>query len=359
DTARTTASEARLAAAKTKQAREESEKAIRAAREKIATIAREAKEAETTFNQALAGGGFASAKEFDEARLGEEAAAELTRERQALADRRTALAANEKEWQTDDQKLAAAPALAYTGPLAEAKTRRESANAALDALLRHNGGLQKEIEANRSAQEKSAAAARELAELQAEAGRWKELDKLIGGDANTNRFGRYAQQITVRQLVALANRELARLSPRYELRAGDEGKDGGKADKEGKDAGLELLICDQYAGGQLRPASTLSGGETFLVSLALALGLAELGGGEGKVDSLFLDEGFGTLDAATLDTALDALAKLHGAGRTIGVISHVAGLRERLPSQIEVRPRGDGRSEIFVNGVSAAVPLGK
>ena len=103
--------------------------------------------------------------------------------------------------------------------------------------------------------------------------------------------------------------------------------------------GLSLLVRDDWSGESRDPA-TLSGGETFVVSLALALGLAdviahEAGGSE--LDTLFVDEGFGTLDADTLDDVMDTLDSLRDGGRVVGVVSHVAELRDRIPTQLHVR----------------------
>jgi len=111
---------------------------------------------------------------------------------------------------------------------------------------------------------------------------------------------------------------------------------------------LEIEIVDRYQGDEVRPAATLSGGESFLVSLALALGLSELASQKISIDSLFLDEGFGTLDTDTLDVALDALSLLESKGKMIGVISHVEALKERIPLQIQVHKKGAGESYIVL-----------
>ena len=107
------------------------------------------------------------------------------------------------------------------------------------------------------------------------------------------------------------------------------------------DAELELAVIDTWQGDVQRDSRTLSGGESFLVSLALALALSDLVSHKTRIDSLFLDEGFGTLDGATLDIALDALDSLHASGKMIGIISHVEALKERMPVQIRVH-KGSG-----------------
>ncbi|MCK4269563.1 MAG: hypothetical protein KAW93_03705, partial [Methanogenium sp.] len=115
---------------------------------------------------------------------------------------------------------------------------------------------------------------------------------------------------------------------------------------------LELDIIDNYQAGELRSTKNLSGGESFIVSLALALGLSDMSGSKVRVDSLFLDEGFGTLDENALDIALDTLSGLQHEGKTIGVISHVPALKERISTRIKVQRRSGGRSIIKGPGCS-------
>ncbi|MCG5499720.1 hypothetical protein LQ952_02705 [Ectothiorhodospira sp. B14B] len=109
---------------------------------------------------------------------------------------------------------------------------------------------------------------------------------------------------------------------------------------------LELNVIDSYQGGEIRSTKNLSGGEGFIVSLALALGLSHMAGRQVRVDSLFLDEGFGTLDDDALDTALQTLAGLREEGKLIGLISHVPALKERIATRIQVTPQTGGTSRI-------------
>lgn len=130
-----------------------------------------------------------------------------------------------------------------------------------------------------------------------------------------------------------ANYYLKRLTDRYEL--------------ECQAGSLTILLRDFYQGGTARPASTLSGGESFLVSLALALGLSSISQQSLSVNTLFIDEGFGTLSEGYLQTVMDTLEKLHQlGGKKVGIISHVSGLRERIKAQIQVRRIDNSRSEI-------------
>ncbi len=152
---------------------------------------------------------------------------------------------------------------------------------------------------------------------------WGYLNALIGSKEG-DRFRKFAQGLTLDNLVWLANQQLTRLHGRYLLQ------------RKASDA-LELEVVDTWQADAVRDTRTLSGGESFLVSLALALALSDLVSHKTQIDSLFLDEGFGTLDSETLDTALDALDALNASGKTIGVISHVEAMKERIPVQIKVK----------------------
>ncbi|KAA8996178.1 AAA family ATPase [Affinibrenneria salicis] len=162
---------------------------------------------------------------------------------------------------------------------------------------------------------------------------WSYLNDLIGSQRG-DKFRRFAQGLTLDHLVYLANQRLIRLHDRYQLL------------RNGSDT-LALQVVDTWQAEAVRDTRTLSGGESFLVSLALALALSDLVSNKTRIDSLFLDEGFGTLDAETLDTALDALDSLNASGKTIGVISHVEAMKERIPVQIKVKKgRGPGISQL-------------
>ncbi|OUS40147.1 hypothetical protein A9R00_07520 [Oleispira antarctica] len=159
------------------------------------------------------------------------------------------------------------------------------------------------------------------------------LHSLIGSQKG-DKFRRFAQGLTLDHLVYLANMQLNRLHGRYLLQR-----------KESE--ALELQVLDTWQGDEVRDTKTLSGGEGFLVSLALALALSDLVSHKTKIESLFLDEGFGTLDSATLDMALDALDSLNASGKMIGIISHVEAMKERIPVQIQVtKMNGLGNSKL-------------
>jgi exonuclease SbcC len=167
--------------------------------------------------------------------------------------------------------------------------------------------------------------------------RWAKMAELIGS-ADGKKFRNYAQQFTLDVLLGYANIHLSQLARRYRL------------ERVLSQAGpsLSLMVRDQDMGGEIRSVNSLSGGESFLVSLALALGLASLSSNRVKVESLFIDEGFGSLDSDTLGVAMDALDALQSLGRKVGVISHVQEMTERISTKVLVRPAGGGSSAITV-----------
>lgn len=164
---------------------------------------------------------------------------------------------------------------------------------------------------------------------------WSKLNELLGS-ANGNKFKTIAQGYTLDVLLSYANKHLMELSPRYSL--------------EKISDTLALQVVDNDMLGEVRSVHSLSGGESFLISLALALGLSSLSSNKMTIESLFIDEGFGALDIDTLSVAMDALDNLQTQGRKIGVISHVEEMKERISTQIQVIKSANGRSSIKIVG---------
>lgn len=162
---------------------------------------------------------------------------------------------------------------------------------------------------------------RQLEAQRRESRRWQQLNGLIGS-AKGDELVKFVQGITFDRLIYQANGQLRRMAPRYQLRR--------------RPAALDLEIIDWQQGGQLRSCKNLSGGEKFLVSLALALGLSQLSGEHAALDCLFLDEGFGTLDSENLDLVLEALERLEDGGKMIGIISHIDSLKDRISQSINL-----------------------
>lgn len=220
----------------------------------------------------------------------------------------------------------------------------EAVTAAFDAIQAERHAA---IEASTSARlrvlqddERRVAAAsslREIEQQQVEEQRWGKLSELIGS-SDGKKFRNYAQQFTLDVLLGYANAHLAQLARRYRLE---------RVSYQGMPS-LALMVRDQDMGGEVRSVNSLSGGESFLVSLALALGLASLSSNRVRVESLFIDEGFGSLDSETLGVAMDALDALQSLGRKVGVISHVQEMTERIATKVLVRPAGGGSSAVVV-----------
>ncbi len=219
-------------------------------------------------------------------------------------------------------------------PSEELQTMQVLLEQKVNALQESIGSDKKELEINKDNSDKHKERILSLQKKKEAFKVWVKLNELVGS-ADGTKFKKFAQGITLDQLINLANQHLSILSSRYTL-------------TRSENKLLELEVIDAYQGNVVRPVSTLSGGESFIVSLALALGLSELASQKIAIDSLFLDEGFGTLDEESLETALNALNLLQSGGKMVGVISHVEALKERIPLQIKVIPRGDGTSFVEV-----------
>ncbi len=216
--------------------------------------------------------------------------------------------------------------------------RAEALEAELETVQIETGQIKQLLDQERENRAKHEAGIAALEEMEKELAVTGKLKELIGS-ADGSKFSRFAQGITLDQLIVLANRHLSLLTKRYYLQRATHEKQQ-----------LEIEIVDTFQGNITRSVHTLSGGESFIVSLALALGLSELASQKIKIDSLFLDEGFGTLDEESLETALNALSLLQSSGKMIGVISHVEALKERIPAQINIIPKGDGTSRVEIVG---------
>lgn len=206
--------------------------------------------------------------------------------------------------------------------------------------------LRAKLDSDDAARARHGAEARALEQRRADAEVWKTLGDLIGSH-DGKKFKVFAQSLTLDALLLHANAHLRELARRYRLER-----------VPGHD--LDLQVVDGDMGDEVRSVASLSGGESFLVSLALALGLASLSSETTQVETLFIDEGFGTLDPETLEVALATLDALQATGRQVGIISHVSGLAERIGVQVRVVKQGGGRSKLVVEGdAGLVVPSGQ
>ncbi|EOS93003.1 AAA family ATPase [Erwinia tracheiphila] len=229
-----------------------------------------------------------------------------------LREQAQEILAEQQQQQPDD--LPADPATLSETVKLLAEQLRENA--------RQQGEVRQQLLSDEAQREQQQHLLRQIAAGEQQVEDWSYLNQLIGSKEG-DKFRKFAQGLTLDNLVWLANQQLTRLHGRYMLQR--------KSDEP-----LELQVMDTWQAEALRDTRTLSGGESFLVSLALALALSDLVSHKTRIESLFLDEGFGTLDAETLDSALDALDALNASGKTIGVISHVEAMKERISVQIKV-----------------------
>ena len=195
--------------------------------------------------------------------------------------------------------------------------------------------LKSKLDMHQSNLDKQKQFAQQIQEIQQEEHRWGKISGLMG-DAHGKRFRDYAQQYNLDILIEHANQQLTLLSQRYTLKR--------------LDNSLSLAIIDHDMDGEMRSVSSLSGGESFLTALALSLAIANMASGSMKIESLFIDEGFGTLDASSLHMVMNALDQLQSQGRKVVLISHIQEMHERIPVQIQVRALGAGASHIEVVG---------
>ena len=223
-------------------------------------------------------------------------------------------------------------------------SNEEKLKEALEELKARQAAMQEELGAKREKLENNASRKKTALKVfedrqkqEAVCRRWADLNKLIGS-ADGQKFRNYAQELTFRSLIRHANRQLASMTDRYLL-------------VQSPDEALSLSVIDHYQADAVRTSRNLSGGESFLVSLSLALGLARMASLSVSVDSVFLDEGFGTLDEDSLNMALDMLSNLRQQGKVIGIISHVQAIRERIGTRIQVESGGNGRSILLGPGI--------
>ncbi|MBH3028637.1 exonuclease subunit SbcC [Serratia marcescens] len=283
-------------------------------------------QAQQQWQQALADSEFADETAFTAALLDDTLRRELQQRREQLQQRQVEAAALlTQATQTLEQHRLSRPE-----GVDEANTDLDALTQSLAELAQQlktlqlrQGELRNQLESDAARRLNQQALFEQIARSQQDYDDWSYLNQLIGSKEG-DKFRRFAQGLTLDHLVYLANQQLGRLHGRYLLQ------------RKTSDA-LELQVVDTWQADALRDTRTLSGGESFLVSLALALALSDLVSHKTSIDSLFLDEGFGTLDAETLDTALDALDSLNASGKTIGVISHVEAMKERIPVQIKVK----------------------
>lgn len=296
------------------------EQRLKTAEQRSAEAEKNLLSAKTEWTDVLKKEKFESEEDWRRARLDSEAINALHKE---ITDYKAQSRSAADRFSEADKKLAEKESQKLTDKSLEVlEAEKREASAEKEKLLEQKGELQKELKTDEEARIKRAGIEDELKKLKHQVAVWDRLNTLVGSSSG-DKYRRYVQSLVLLTLLKNANVELTKLHSRYRLAKG-----GGD---------MEIKVIDSDLADQERPTDNLSGGETFIVSLALALGLAQMASNNVRIDSLFLDEGFGTLDDDSLEKALNALSSLNAQGKTVGLISHVDQIKERIPSKIVVK----------------------
>jgi exonuclease SbcC len=311
------------------------EDSIDKAKKRIAELERDRIKLEESFAEARRAAGFEYEESFCAARMEREERDRLAQREKDLEEKMLRLTERLKKVRGELSELEKSRVIE---PVEKIERRLKEQQANLEKIQKEISECEYILREEEEKKKKRAEAQGEIDRQEEVCAQWGALHSLIGS-ADGKKFRTFAQSLTFRTMAAHANRELKKMSDRYILTMGS-----GEA--------LNLSVIDQYQGGEVRSTKNLSGGESFLVSLSLALGLSKMAGNSVRVDSLFLDEGFGTLDEDSLETAVNALSHLHEEGKIIGVISHVAALKDGIEPRIEIVPGVGGKSRISGPGCS-------
>lgn len=287
-------------------------------------------QAESEFLLSLKSAEFEDEKDFIGARLSSEEQAILSGKAEKLDNLKIELFARLKDRQT---KLDQEKSKKVTeNKKDELEIRLNDFQDSLKEILDLTAGQKHKINENEALKEKIKEKLSHIEAQNKECEKWEKLHFLIGS-ADGKKYRNFAQGLTFELMVKHANIQLQKMTDRYLL-------------MRDTNQPLELNVVDNYQAGEIRSTRNLSGGESFIVSLTLALGLSKMASRKVSVDSLFLDEGFGTLDEETLETALETLSGLQHGGKLIGIISHVSGLKERISTQLNISPVSGGKSSL-------------
>jgi len=241
----------------------------------------------------------------------------------------------EEKLKTDNEKLAEGKdfEISYDETIkkqAKTETHKED-------ILKRLGEIKEQFKKDKEIKERNKDVFIEIEKQENKLKKWTDLMTLLGGSKDA--FNTYVQRITLQNLIGFANIHLYKLNKRYSLKMN-------KTYKNHEELNFKLI--DHYQTDEARYVDTSSGGEKFIISLALALGLSDLASNNVNIGSLFIDEGFGTLDNNTLETVISTLETLQAQGKMIGIISHVENLKERIPTQIQVLKRSNGVSVVEI-----------
>ena len=252
----------------------------------------------------------------------------------SLATKEEAVKENKSKYKTALEELSHEEKEYFNKPSQELTTELASLETQEASINNVIGSINQKLKTNAEQEEKQKDLLKHLKKLKKGAKKYQILAEMIG-DSQGKKWAAYAQNLTFMHLISRANARLENLTDRYILYF-DPDHDS-------------LIVIDKYAGDKMRSVETLSGGESFLLSLALALSLSDFASNNISIDSLFIDEGFATLDNETLDSVMTTLEKLQDqSGKIIGIISHVESLKDRINTQIKVNKAAEGHSTIEI-----------
>ena len=290
---------------------------------------------QTRFQTRLSGQQFISEESYRQALLSHEQMTQLRQQKETIARNLSVLRAKEADAiqiiERLNQELAAHQTDDWEQQLLQAEQQQS-------ALLQQQGRLSSQLNQNDTKKSQVQNHLQSIALQKKELMKWAQLHELIGS-ADGKKFRNFAQGLTFERMIQQANLQLSQMQDRYLL-------------LHDATEPLSLSVIDNYQAGEIRSTKNVSGGESFIISLALALGLSQMASQNVRLDSLFLDEGFGTLDEEALEVALQTLVSLQQSGKLIGVISHIPALKERIATQLQVLPLQGGRSRLIGPGVT-------
>lgn len=287
------------------------------------------------FDQQLSQSQFQNMEEIKNALLAKETKEVFLKLKTEVESKSIEIKALEKKNSQDLESLVADKT--FELPLEKAKIQDVSCQEQNEKYNKRLGEIIQTFKKDNDIKERNSGVFKEIETQEKQVKKWKDLMDLLGGSKHA--FNTYVQRLTLKSLIGLANIHLYKLNKRYSLKM-----------KENYSSGEELNfnLVDHYQTDEERYVDTSSGGEKFLISLALALGLSDLASSNVKIESLFIDEGFGTLDNVTLETVISTLETLQAQGKMIGIISHVENLKERIPTQIQLIKKSNGISEVEI-----------
>ncbi|MBB3187381.1 AAA family ATPase [Microbacter margulisiae] len=290
----------------------------------------------TVLNEKMNQSRFANREAVEEALLADDLKMEYLKIRKSIDDRKITISTLAKNVAAELDSLE--KEIKPEETLVIALDKQAEINEQKEKLQKRKGEISESFRKDNEIRSRNAQVVKEIAQQELVCRKWTDLMTILGGSQDA--FNTYVQRLTLKNLIDLANLHLYKLNRRYSLQLNPQYKAGEE---------LNFKLVDHYQADEMRLVDTSSGGEKFLISLALALGLSDLASYNVSIGSLFIDEGFGTLDSNTLETVISTLETLKIQGKMIGIISHVDSLKERIPVQIQVVRKSNGVSMVEIH----------